>query len=436
MTLAASSPPVVDPSPPRSPRRTALVVVLISGAAFALLAWWRVPWDAVPGGRLVPADAASHLSSAQIARAESYSRWARVWSWGSLALSLAIAAWWGFSSIGRRVVDRLPGPRWVRSATAVVLTLLLGRVLTLPFAVALHLHMRHYGLTDQGWAGFARDVAVGEGVQIVATAIAVLALLACMRRWPRRWPAVAGSLLAALVMLGSFVYPVLIEPLSNHFTSLPDGELRTGILRLAEIEHVHIDDVLVADASRRTTTLNAYVSGFGDTRRVVLYDTLVDDLDRREVLSVVAHELTHARHDDVLTGSLLGACGAAFGVGLLGLVLGRRRRHEPIRPGEPGDHHEICDPREVPRLLALFAVASFLALPVQNTISRAIETRADVGALEATHDPRAFIAMQEQLATHSLNDPTPPALSQFWFGSHPTTLQRIALAERFESLDR
>src|SRR5206468_3731899 len=111
-------------------------------------------------------------------------------------------------------------------------------------------------------------------------------------------------------------------PLFNHFTPLPDGELRTQVLALAEQEHVRVDDVLVADASQRTTTLNAYVSGFGSSRRVVVYDNLLDDLDRREVLSVVAHELGHARHDDVLTGSVLGAAGALVGVGLLALLAG------------------------------------------------------------------------------------------------------------------
>ena len=90
---------------------------------------------------------------------------------------------------------------------------------------------------------------------------------------------------------------------------------------MAAEEHVHLDDVLVADASRRTTTLNAYVSGYGSTRRVVLYDTVVRDLPRDQILSIVAHELGHARHDDVLTGSLLAALGTTLGIALLALVL-------------------------------------------------------------------------------------------------------------------
>jgi STE24 endopeptidase len=224
-------------------------------------------------------------------------------------------------------------------------------------------------------------------------------------------------------MAGSFVYPVVVEPLFNHFTPMKAGPLRSDVFRLAEQEHVHIGDVLVADASRRTTTLNAYVSGFGSTRRVVVYDTLLDGLPQAQIEMIVAHELGHAKHDDVLLGTTLGALGSAFGIGLLGLVLGSRRVLERA------DARGLADARAVPLVLALAVVGSLLASPVQNTISRAIEARADRTALEATHDPETFIEMQRQLALRSLADPTPPAWSQFWFGSHPTTLQRIGMAE-------
>ena len=90
----------------------------------------------------------------------------------------------------------------------------------------------------------------------------------------------------------------------------------------------------------------------------------------------------------------------------------------------------VADPRRVPLLLALVAVATLMTSPVQNGISRRIETRADVDALRATDDPEAFIEVQKELARRSLADPTPPAWSQFWFGSHPTGLMRIALAQR------
>jgi STE24 endopeptidase len=396
-------------------RRVALLVALVGAAAFAVLAALLVPWDPVPGGPLHPPPASDWFTAAEIRRAEDYATTARLWSWSSLAVSLLVACVLGFSRLGARFVDRVRGPWWWRVVVAVLGLALVGRVVTLPFSVLLRRHALDAGLSNQAWSAYAVDVAKGFAVEVVATSLGLLLVVAVARRWPRAWPAVAGLLLAGLVLVGSFVYPLLVEPLFNRFEPLPAGDLRTQVFRLADQEGVHIDDVLVADASRRTTTLNAYVSGFGSSRRVVVYDNLVDDEDEPLVLSVVAHELAHAKHDDVLTGSLLGAAGALLGVGLLGLLM-----------------RDVADPRRVPRVLALLAVATFLASPLQNTISRAIETRADVDALETTHDPASFIALQQELARRSLADPTPYRVTQFWFGSHPTVLQRIALALRFE----
>lgn len=402
--------------------RVALGTMLVGAIAFAVLAALLVPWEPVPGGMPAPVSATDYFDADHLAEAEGLARVARFWSWSSLLLGLAIACWLGFGRRGARLVDRLPGPWWVVVVLAVTGLSVLGRVVTLPFALLLHDEYVEHGLSTQSTGPFLVDVAKGEGIGVVVTSLVVLVLVGCARRWRRAWPAVAGGVLGALVVAGSFAYPVLVEPLFNSFTPMADGPLRSQILALAEREGVEVDDVLVADASRRTTTLNAYVSGIGSTRRVVVYDNLVEDLPDDEALSVVAHELAHARHDDVLVGSALGVAGTGFAVGALGLLLGSGRR---------GGRRSMADPRVVPLVLALSALAGLAGAPVQNTVSRHLEMRADVDALRATHDPDAFIAMQRQLALRSLSDPTPPAWSQIWFGSHPTTLQRIAVARSF-----
>src|SRR3954447_14031881 len=300
-------------------RRVAVGVTLAGALTFVGIALVLAPWDPIPGGPLHPPAAASVFSAAEIRRAEEFASLARVWSWCSLVASLVLACVLGFTRLGATLVDRIRGPWWWRIIVTVVALGLAGRLVTLPFAVLLRRRVLDFGLSHQAWGAFFVDLAKGLAVDLVATSIAVVVLVGVARRWPRAWPALAGLMLAGLVMLGSFAYPLLVEPLFNSFTPLPDGTLRTQIFELADREGVHIDDVLVADASRRTTTLNAYVSGFGSSRRVVVYDNLVDDVDDREALSVVAHELGHARHDDVLTGSLLGAAGALLGVGLLGM---------------------------------------------------------------------------------------------------------------------
>lgn len=402
-------------------RRVALVTCGTGVLVLVVVAALWVPWDVVPGGRVLPVPASVVFSADEIARAERFTHWARIWGYLSLAVSLGVAGWFGFTDRGRRLVARLPGPWWVQVPLTVAALTLVGRLVTLPAAVVVQRLRLDYGLSRQSWWSFTVDQATAQAVTIVLTAIGVLVVVGCARRWARAWPAVVGGLLAALVVVGSFVYPVLVEPLSNNFEPLPDGPLRTQILALASEEGVAVDDVLVADASRRTTTLNAYVSGFGSTRRVVLYDTLITGLSDAEIQSVAAHELAHAKHRDVLTGTALGAAGALVGVGLLGLVLAALRRR-----GHPGPDSAAV----VPLLLALSAVASFAVLPVQNAVSRQLETRADVDAVRTTGDPQGFADLQRQLALRSLADPTPPALAVLWFASHPTTLTRIAIAQR------
>ena len=400
--------------------KVALAVTALGVLGFALLTLLLVPWDPVPGGPLQRPAADSVFTAEEIRRAEDFSALTRIWGWSSLVVSLVVACLLGFTRLGPALVDRLPRPWVVRVVLAVALVQLIGRLLTLPFAILRRRVVREYGLSNQGWGAYAVDLLKGQAVSLVVVSLAVVALVGCARRWPRAWPAVSGVVLGVLVLLGSFVYPLLVAPIFNEFTSLPDGPLRARILELADREGVGVDDVLVADASRRTTTLNAYVAGIGSSRRIVVYDNLVEDLPEDQALSVVAHELAHARHQDVVIGTSLGVAGVLVGAGLLGLLLptGAQRR-------------DVRDPRTVPRLLALVAVAGLLAAPVQNGISRRIEIRADVDALAATRDPAAFEEMQLQLARRSLADPTPPTWSSFWFGSHPPTLERIALARRF-----
>ena len=404
-----------------SQRRVALWTFLLATVAFLAVAAWRMPWHPVPGGTPPPAAAETVFTRAQIERANAYTDPARVLAWISLGVSLLVSCLLGFTSWGPRLVSHLRGWWWVRVVLAVAAVAVIGWLVTLPFAVVGHHRSAQHGLSTQSWGPWLVDQLTSLGISAVIAALLVLVLVGSARRWTRAWPAVAGVVLGALVMIGSFVYPVLVEPAFNQFTPLPHGSLRTQILHLADVEHVHLDDVLVADASRRTTTLNAYVSGYGSTRRVVLYDTVLHDLPRDQVLAIVAHELGHAAHDDVLTGSVLAALGTTLGVGLLGLLLPAASR--------PGDGRGMRDPATVPRVLALVAIASFVSAPVNNGLSRLIETRADVASLQATRDPAAFERMQKQLALHSLSD-DPPAVTQFWFGSHPTTLERIAIGRQ------
>ncbi|MFL6173810.1 MAG: M48 family metallopeptidase [Marmoricola sp.] len=406
----------------RTSAKVGLVVAILSGVAFVVLAALLIPWHWLPGQHVQAVPARSVFTAAQIDKAEHVSAMFRYSGWANLVIGIAAALVLGLTSLGARLVGWLPGRWWLKVLEGTAVLTAITLVLQLPLSAFAHHVDRRYDLSDQPWGPWLYDQAISAGVTAVFTGIGVLVLLAIVRRAPRTWPIWAAGAGAALTMLGSFVYPVAVEPLFNNFSSMPAGPLRTDIYRLAAAEHVHIGDVLVADASRRTTTLNAYVSGFGRTRRVVVYDTVVDSLSNAEIESIVAHELGHAKHRDVLVGTALGAVGGAFGIGLLGLLLADDRllRRAGVR--------DAADPRVLPLLFALIALGAFAASPIENTMSRAVEARADRTALTVTHDPTTFVDMQKKLSLRSLADPTPPRISQFWFGSHPTVLQRIGMA--------
>jgi STE24 endopeptidase len=410
----------------RASQRLCLGLVAGSGLVLVVLAAWLVPWSWVPGGHLVDVPSDEVFSAAQLRRSETYAAMQRHLGWASLAVSLVVALALGLTPVGARIARRVRGPWWVRALVTTLVILLIGVLVTAPFALVARSNALEYGLTNQSLTGWLRDRGVSLLVSWVFSGVLVLLVIGTARLSPRRWPLWTALAGVVLTLAGSWVYPVLVEPLFNQFSSLPQGELRTGVLELARKEKVPVSDVLVADASRRTTTLNAYVSGFGSTRRVVLYDNLVDDVPQREALVVVAHELGHARNHDVLLGTVLGAVGVGVGSGLLGLLLSRRRLLERADVESPGQ------PEVVALLLALVAVGSLLASPFENTVSRAIEARADRASLVATGDYDGFETVQAQLAERSLSDDDPPWLSQFWFGSHPTTLQRIGLARALE----
>jgi len=203
---------------------------------------------------------------------------------------------------------------------------------------------------------------------------------------------------------------------------MPAGPLRDRLLALADAAGVRVRDVLVADASRRTTALNAYVSGLGPTRRIVVHDTLLDRGEDDEAAAVVAHELGHVVAHDVRTGTLLGAAGAAAGV----LVAAALLAWPPLLAATGIDG--AGDPAVAGVLIALGAWAGLLGAPLSNGLSRRIERRADAFCLDLARDPYVVARMHRGLAITNLAPLRPVRILHLWFGTHPTSPERIAAA--------
>ncbi len=240
--------------------------------------------------------------------------------------------------------------------------------------------------------------------------------IALIRRFPANWWIPAAAVVTCFAVIALYLSPVLIDPLFNRFEPLPPGKLRSEVMRLADRAGVDVGEVYRVDASRRTTAINAYVGGLGHTKRVVLYDNLIEDYPERQVRSVVAHELGHVKNSDVPKGLLWVAI-----VALPGMLLVRRLT-EAIGGRSGG-------PASLPALALSLGVVSFGLTCAGNTLSRPVEARADSYALELTGDPQAFIALERSLALRNLGDPDPPALFHTLFGTHPTTVERIGFGE-------
>jgi STE24 endopeptidase len=334
-----------------------------------------------------------------------------------LALSLAVPAALAFGR-AHRLVDGISWPLEVLVLCAGLV--LVGTLVSLPLSLYRYRHEQQWGFSTQSLRDWAVDRLKGLAVGLVLLSAAMLGLVGAARAFPNAWPLVAGAGAALLVLLLSFVAPVLLEPIFNRFRPLPDERLANELRALANRAGVPVRDVLVADASRRTRKHNAYVSGLGGTRRVVLWDTLLERSREPELKLVVAHELGHRRFRHVAWGTALGMAGVAASVLILWACLESEWLLDTLDLSGAGD------PGVVPFAVFLFTALDLVTTPLGAALSRRFERTADRFSIDLTNDPDAYEATHLSLARENLSDLDPPRLYQLALQSHPTAPERIA----------
>lgn len=357
------------------------------------------------------------------ADARSYHRWQfRI---GALRLLITAGYLYALLAIGlsARLRDLLAAltPHWWLAVPVAVLVIGAGhQLLTLPLSLIGGFWLpRRYRLHHETFARWTMDrVKAGfiGGALGAAAALIVYALLRSTSWW---WLWAAAALFVGQVLL-AFVAPIWIVPLFYRLTPLPDGELRSRLLQLAERARVPAIGVWITDQSRRSRTANAAVVGLGRTRRILLFDTLVKEFQPDEVEAVLAHELGHHAAGDVwhlltvqgaLTVTALWVADRVLitGTGALGL-------------SDPGDIAGLP-------LLGLVTMAvSLFALPIVNSWSRRLETRADDFAVGLTLDPGPFIRAMHRLADLNLAERKPHFLKEVMLYSHPSVDRRVERA--------
>ena len=363
-------------------------------------------------------------------------------AWTLLALGLllrlrvgaAIAAW------GARLTDRPGGgPFAARPALQGMLVapawLLILAVIALPGALIAHAVSLRYGLSIEPWAAWWLDWLKGELLTLLIGTLVLLGLFALLRRSPRGWWLWFWALSQPFVILGVYLSPVLIDPLFNHFTPL-GAQAPALVGRLQQVAalgglQIPPGRMFVEDASRRSTGMNAYVTGIGASKRIVVWDTTLAKVPPDEILAIYAHEQGHYVLGHIPQGI---AFSAALSFALLALsawLLGRLMR-------SGGDRWHIADPSDwaaLPLILLLATVLSFLAEPVANAWSRMDEHAADVYGqrlLTRLLPDAAALEVDDfsRLGRAWLEDPAPNRFVVWWTYTHPPVADRADEARR------
>jgi STE24 endopeptidase len=397
-----------------------VVAVAAAGAATFLLR--------PRSGLIDPAavDVQGYFTAFQLDRAEDYRSVQRLLAVGGLIVgtgTLALLAW----RPPRRLFDRLARRPILGGAVAGAGISLLLVLVEFPLSAWRHERAVDVGLNTQTWLDWVSDVAKSAGVDAAFAAAGGAVALVLVRRFRRNWWAPAAAVIVAFGVVTIWLFPVVIDPIFNDFEKLPPGATRSDVLELADRAGVDVGEVYRVDASRRTTAANAYVGGLGHSKRVVLYDNLISGFPRDEIRMVVAHELGHQKHNDLIRGLVWLALVAPAGTFLVQRLAEIFARREGF-----GDPRITPGPIVLPAIALAIGLVTFGMGAASNVLSRQVEGRADAYSLSLTRDPAAFTQLERRLAIRNVSDPDPPRLLHVLFGTHPTTAERIGIGEAWQ----
>jgi len=306
------------------------------------------------------------------------------------------------------------------------LVLMLGyEVLTAPLAYYGGYVLPHrYGLSTMTLPAWLADLFKGLVLSLILESLAVEVIYVLLATQPQTWWLWTALILLFFTVIMANLAPVLILPIFYKFTPLPEGELTRRLLALAERAHTRVRGVFSMQMSRKTTAANAALMGLGNTRRIVLGDTMLDRYTPDEIEVVLAHELGHHVHHDlwklIISQSIL----TLGGLYLVNLAL-----HWAVDT----QHYYLglADPATMPFLLLVTAVFGLVVMPVSNGLSRAVEYQADEYALQTTKKVGAFKSAMTRLANQNLADIEPSPLIEFLFHDHPAISKRLKHADAF-----
>lgn len=355
-----------------------------------------------------------------------------IWPVYSVLVLLAIL-FWGIAAQYRDWAGKVSCRRFVQAVIFVPLLFFTLGIADLPLRMYGHHISLQYGLSVQGWGSWFGDYGKGEVVNFVILIPVLWLMQTIIRRSPRRWWFYFWLICLPIVVFLTFVAPLIIDPLFNKFEPLQSSnpklvESIEGVVQRGGLS-IPPSRMYEMKASEKVTTLNAYVTGFGSSKRIVIWDTTIQHATLPETLFVVGHEMGHYVLHHVIYG-IIGACVAL----LIGLYILFRVSGWVLRRFSRRWHIEaLHDWAAFPMILLLAGIMGFFAEPLGNSVSRYIEHQADIYGLEVTH---GINPDSQQVAAHSfqvlgelsLDYPYPTRLEVFWYWDHPPISDRVRFA--------
>lgn len=349
----------------------------------------------------------------------------------SLLFSWVAGALFIFSGIAvrvRRVASNLAGRGFKGQSLAVIFYALLTWVVSLPLSFYAGYVVEHrYNLSHQKIPAWLGDQLKGLGLGLGLEVPGVNLVYAVIRRRPRSWWAILTGLSLPFTVLLAQLFPVLIAPIFNKFEPVRDEQLVERLKALAAKSGIQVAGVMQMDMSRRTKKANAFFSGLGPTKRIVLSDTLIENFTPEEIEVIVAHEMGHQIHRDIWRGIAIGTLFTFAG----SYTLNRIARFTLRRFGGRIGTTRLGNVATFPLLEWILSFVGIALMPIQNAYSRYVEHEADTYALQLTDDPVSFASAMERLAALNLADPNPPAVVKYLLYSHPPIIDRVDHAREF-----
>jgi STE24 endopeptidase len=351
--------------------------------------------------------------------------------WSALTSALALST--GFSSSLRRLAQRIAPARLGPVMPYTLVTVIFGWLISLPLSYFGGFVVEHrYQLSNQTRRAWLLEGLKGLGVSLVLGLPIAQGVYWTIGRYPRRWWAVLSGALVPFSVILSNLAPVLLMPLFNKFEPLRNRTLAKRITDLAAGEGVRVSEVLQMDMSKQTKKANAMFTGVGNTKRIILADTLLDEFTEDEVEVVLAHELGHQVHRD-----LWKLIGLQVPLTLLTFFAAHKVSRPIIdRYGKTWGldvERGAADIAALPLLSLVGGTAGMVLGPVLNAVVRNwIEHPADVYALDLTHKRDAFIGAMEKLGKMNLSNPRPATLVKWLLYDHPPLQERIDFGRAYK----